>query len=50
MIRDLLGHKTLAMTNRYVGKDLDPVAQLSDEVGSRIAQAMASRLETDKPE
>lgn len=42
MVRDLLGHKTLAMTGRYVGRDRDPVRELSDQVGQRIAEAMSA--------
>ena len=31
-VRDKLGHKTLAMTGRYVGRDADPLRVLSDTV------------------
>ncbi|MGE0735297.1 MAG: tyrosine-type recombinase/integrase [Alphaproteobacteria bacterium] len=40
MVRDLLGHKTLAMTGRYVEKDSDPLRRAADAVGGRIAAAM----------
>jgi integrase len=40
-IRDLLGHKTLAMTNRYVGRAAELVQATADAVGNRIAGAMA---------
>lgn len=43
MVRDLLGHKTTAMTDRYVNKDFDPVRKLSDQVGKRIAAALRGR-------
>jgi integrase len=39
IVRDLLGHKTLAMTDRYVGKDANPVKQMNDRVSSQIAAA-----------
>ena len=41
-IRDLLGHKTLAMTNRYVGRAAELVQATADTVGNRIAGAMAA--------
>ncbi|MDH3581127.1 MAG: hypothetical protein OEM91_10950 [Hyphomicrobiales bacterium] len=40
-MRDKLGHKTLAMTGRYVNKDTTPLRELSDRVEERIAAAMA---------
>jgi hypothetical protein len=41
MVRDLLGHKTLAMTNRYVERDADPLRAAANAVSGRIAAAMA---------
>jgi integrase len=41
LIRDLLGHKTLAMTRRYVERAVDPVRALADKVSGRIAAAMS---------
>jgi integrase len=41
MVRDLLGHKTLAMTNRYVERDADPLRAAANTVSGRIAAAMA---------
>ena len=41
MVRDLLGHKTLAMTGRYVERDTDPLRAAADHVSSRIAAAMS---------
>jgi integrase len=35
--RDLLGHCTVAMTNRYANHAVDPVRQLSNQVGGTIA-------------
>jgi integrase len=43
LVRDLLRHKNLAMTGRYVNRADDPVRTLSDQVGERIAAAMAGR-------
>jgi len=40
LVRDLLGHKTLAMTGRYVGRATDPVRALADQVSARVASAM----------
>lgn len=40
LIRDKLGHKTIAMTDRYVNRDSDPLQVLSDRVEKRIAAAM----------
>jgi len=39
VIRDLLGHKNLAMTARYVGKNANPVKQVADRVSNQIAAA-----------
>ena len=36
LLRDALGHKTLAMTNRYVSRQDDPVRQLAERIGSQI--------------
>jgi integrase len=43
MVRDLLGHKTLAMTGRYVERAADPVRSTADMVSKRIASALWSR-------
>jgi len=40
MVRDYLGHETLAMTNRYVGADHDPLEATKAIVEDRIASAM----------
>lgn len=40
LIRDLLGHKTLAMTGRYVERAVEPVRELADKVSNRIAAAL----------
>jgi integrase len=41
LIRDLLGHKTLAMTGRYVERNVDPLRAAAEATSSRIAAAMA---------
>jgi len=40
LVRDGLGHKTTAMTNRYVNRDDNPVRELANKVGSRITGAL----------
>ena len=47
LVRDKLGHKTLAMTARYVGRDNDPLRVLSDRVESRIVRAMGGNAKAD---
>jgi len=36
ILRDALGHKTLAMTNRYVSRQTDPVRELAERIGAQI--------------
>jgi integrase len=43
LIRDLLRHKDLSMTGRYVNRADDPVRTLSELVGERISAAMTGR-------
>ncbi len=43
LVRDLLRHKDLAVTGRYVNRAADPVRILSDIVGERIAAGLAGR-------
>jgi integrase len=40
MVRDLLGHKTLAMTGRYVERAAEMVRATADAVSSRVAAAL----------
>jgi len=40
VVRDLLGHKTLAMTGRYVERAADMVRATADVVSSRVAAAL----------
>jgi integrase len=40
VVRDLLGHRTLAMTGRYVERAADMVRATADAVSSRVAAAM----------
>jgi integrase len=47
LVRDLLRHKNLAMTGRYVNRADDPVRTLSDQVGERIAAGLAGRKAAD---
>jgi integrase len=41
-VRDLLGHRTLAMTSRYVERAADLVRATADAVSSRVAAALNS--------
>jgi len=41
LVRDALGHKTLAMSGRYVNRDEDPLKRLVDRVSNRIATALS---------
>ena len=43
LVRDLLRHKDLSMTGRYVNRADDPVRTLSELVGERISAAMEGR-------
>ena len=45
--RDLLGHHTVAMTNRYANHAADPVRQLSNQVGSTIAAQLNGKPNTE---
>ena len=47
MVRDLLGHKTLAMTGRYVERDSDPMKKAADQVAGRIAAEMEGTESAD---
>jgi integrase len=40
VVRDLLGHQTLAMTGRYVARAADMVRATADAVSSRVAAAL----------
>lgn len=40
LIRDLLGHKTMAMTGRYVERAIDPLRAAADSVSGRVSDAM----------
>jgi integrase len=42
VVRDLLGHKTLAMTGRYVERAADMVRATADAVSGRVAAALNS--------
>ena len=37
VLRDALGHKSLAMTSRYVARQNDPVRELTERIGAQIA-------------
>jgi integrase len=45
-LRDLLGHKTVAVTAGYVARTVDPLRALSEDVGCRIGAALAPQAES----
>lgn len=45
LVRDKLGHKTLAMTGRYVSRDATPLRKLSDAVEGRVDAALKAGQE-----
>ncbi|HET7020531.1 MAG TPA: tyrosine-type recombinase/integrase [Xanthobacteraceae bacterium] len=45
-LRDLLGHKTVAITAGYVARTVDPIRALSEDVGGRIGAALAPQAES----
>lgn len=47
IVRDLLRHKTLAMTARYVERDTNPLRAAADQVSGRIAAAMSGRVRAE---
>lgn len=49
LLRDALGHRTLAMTSRYVSRQIDPVRALADRIADQIV-ALGESEETDNVE
>jgi integrase len=43
ILRDALGHKTLAMTGRYVSRQDEPVRELAERIGSQISSLRSVR-------
>jgi hypothetical protein len=43
IVRDLLGHKTLAMTGRYVSRHADPLRAAADAVSGQIMRRSRCR-------
>lgn len=43
-VRDILGHKTLAMTGRYVERHVDPLRITATAVSSRVEDALSGKL------
>ncbi len=39
-VKAILGHKTLAMTDRYVAHDVTPLRRAADSISARISEAM----------
>jgi integrase len=47
-LRDLLGHKTVAITSGYVARTVDPIRELSESVGARVSAALSSQAEASE--
>ena len=43
VVRDLLRHQGVAMTNRYVNKAAGPVREMADTVGKQIARGLSTK-------
>ncbi len=43
LVRDKLGHATLQMTSRYVGKQTDPLKEMSEKIETQVSAAMGAR-------
>jgi integrase len=43
LVRDALGHKTMAMAGRYVSRHVDPQKALADQVDGRISAALEGK-------
>jgi integrase len=43
IVRDLLGHRTMAMTGRYVSRHIDPLRLAADTVSGQIAAALEGK-------
>jgi|TARA_R110000824_G_scaffold95568_1_gene229753 integrase len=46
-VRNFLGHKTLAMSNRYVGRAVEETRTVADAVGERVDAAMSGSKVAD---
>jgi integrase len=47
VVRDVLGHKSLAMSGRYVGRSIDPLRTATDHFSNRVAAAMGGKPSAD---
>jgi integrase len=43
LVRDKLGHATLQMTSRYVGKQTDPLREMSEKIETQVEAAMSGK-------
>lgn len=50
ILRDALGHKTLAMTGRYVSRQADPVRELSERVARSFLSSAGVTIDTPPAE
>ncbi|AJY48166.1 tyrosine-type recombinase/integrase [Martelella endophytica] len=44
-IRDLLGHKTIAVTGRYVARDDNPIREIQDRISTHVAQGLSAKIQ-----
>ncbi len=49
IVRDLLGHKDLSMTSRYVNKDFRPLRDAANAVSEKIAGALSNTTMSGSP-
>lgn len=49
VLRDALGHNALAMTGRYVARQVDPVRELSERVGQAIMATLDETAQNYPP-
>jgi integrase len=43
LLRDFMGHSTVAMTSQYVARVVDPVRELADRVAERVSAALGNK-------
>jgi integrase len=43
LLRDFMGHSTVAMTSQYVARVIDPMRNLADAVAERVSAALGTK-------
>jgi integrase len=46
LLRDFMGHSTVAMTSQYVARVVDPVRELADRIAERVSVALGTKPAT----